>query len=115
MSPKEKTLWDHYSKQLFSLGHGWPVWDGDPEDDPKQEIQMGSVAYPFDGRLWTIMNALKPPNDPINLRSGDPLPDDIEMLTDKVLINKFDAITQAVLRSHTITSGEFSGELGGGR
>ena len=34
---------------------------------------MGSVAYPFDGRLWTIMNALKPPNDPINLRSGDPL------------------------------------------
>ncbi|KAI0696217.1 hypothetical protein C8T65DRAFT_832880 [Cerioporus squamosus] len=117
MAPNDLQPHDRYAKQLFALGYGYPVWDGDPEDsdDPKKEILVGSVAHARDGRLWTILNTTKPADHPLNQANSDPLPNDFKMLPENMATLQFNAITDMnVLHRNNVNSRKVSVELNGG-
>ncbi|KAI0650995.1 hypothetical protein C8Q79DRAFT_996596 [Trametes meyenii] len=58
-----RPLYDVYSTQLFSAGHGFPLWDGQPEDDA-HGVEIGTVGRVDQGKFWMLFNAMKESDDP---------------------------------------------------
>ncbi|EIW56314.1 uncharacterized protein TRAVEDRAFT_128116 [Trametes versicolor FP-101664 SS1] len=52
-----------YTEQLLPLGHGFPLWDAEPEDK-KFEVEIGTVGRIDSGKFWLLFNAMKPADDP---------------------------------------------------
>ncbi|KAI0759247.1 WD40-repeat-containing domain protein [Trametes elegans] len=63
MPPLPPPLHEVYSQQLFTAGHGYPLWDAEPEDK-KYEIEVGTVGRIDSGKFWLLFNAMKPADDP---------------------------------------------------
>jgi hypothetical protein len=53
-----------YANQLIPKGHGHPLWEPDPGQEPA--VQLGDVGYLKDGGFIRLFNASKSPDDPSN-------------------------------------------------
>ncbi|KAI0820136.1 WD40-repeat-containing domain protein [Trametes gibbosa] len=55
-----------YSKALIGEGHGYPIWDAEPED-PAREVEVGTVGRIEDGKFWILFHAMKEAVDPYQI------------------------------------------------
>ncbi|KZT13292.1 WD40 repeat-like protein [Laetiporus sulphureus 93-53] len=59
---------DVYSKALFRVGHGYPLWD--PEPTKHGEVRVGDVGFLADGALFRLFNVLAPADDAVQTKYG---------------------------------------------
>ncbi|EMD31093.1 hypothetical protein CERSUDRAFT_120141 [Gelatoporia subvermispora B] len=61
-----------YADQLYSLGHGMPLWLPEPTQQegelPEPEVQIGDVGYLHKGGFFRLFNISRPLGDPLNRR-----------------------------------------------
>ncbi|EMD41169.1 hypothetical protein CERSUDRAFT_149887 [Gelatoporia subvermispora B] len=60
-----------YSEQLFTKGHGLPLWDPTPPEE-LGEVQIGDVGYIWRGAFHRLFNAMHEADQEINRRYGVP-------------------------------------------
>ncbi|KAH9850677.1 hypothetical protein C2E23DRAFT_734569 [Lenzites betulinus] len=57
-----------YSRALFGEGHGYPVWDGELEENEdgtrEFEIEVGTVVRYDDGKFWILFHSMRDADDP---------------------------------------------------
>jgi hypothetical protein len=56
--------YETYANALITKGHGHPLWEPDPGDDP--DVELGDVGYIHDGRFIRLFNASAGSDDPRN-------------------------------------------------
>ncbi|KAI0633161.1 WD40-repeat-containing domain protein [Trametes polyzona] len=61
--PPVSPIHEVYHQQLLPLGHGYPLWDAEPEDK-RFEIEIGTVGRMDAGKFWLLFNAMKTADDP---------------------------------------------------
>ncbi|KAI0351924.1 hypothetical protein OH77DRAFT_1486696 [Trametes cingulata] len=59
-----------YTKLMFQRGHGYPLWE--PEPNEAGELLIGDVGYILDGGFYRLFNATLPADHPVNQRCGVP-------------------------------------------
>ncbi|KAI0366169.1 hypothetical protein BV20DRAFT_1124493 [Pilatotrama ljubarskyi] len=59
--------WDIYAAKLFPCGYGHPLWIPEPSI-VSGEIQIGDVGYLDEGRFHFLFHAMRPSDDPVNIR-----------------------------------------------
>ncbi|KAI0690765.1 hypothetical protein C8T65DRAFT_587694 [Cerioporus squamosus] len=98
-SSGKSAAYDVYSKSLWGLGYGYPMWCPEPSLETG-EIRVGDVGYLREGIFVCLFNALVPADDPVNASRG--VPEGFESLTlpDRLNIMTLTSpIMQQVLRS----------------
>ncbi|KAI0701530.1 WD40 repeat-like protein [Cerioporus squamosus] len=90
--------YDIYTKQLFGLGYGYPLWF--PEPAQGHEINIGDVGYLFQGAFYRLFNATLPEDDPSHREWGVP--------------DHYEPFKKQVITSHLKSSSVKSIEIGGG-
>ena len=63
LMPPVSPIHEVYHQQLLPLGHGYPLWDAEPEDK-RFEIEIGTVGRMDAGKFWLLFNAMKTADDP---------------------------------------------------
>ena len=92
-----------YARELWSLGHGHPIWS--PEPSPTYgQIRLGDVGYLLEGDFVFLFNCMREAHDPINKRG---VPDDFQPFSpphsDSIQYRP-DNITQRELHSTSLSS-----------
>ncbi|KAI0673289.1 WD40-repeat-containing domain protein [Trametes maxima] len=94
-----RPLYEVYSTQLFSAGHGFPLWDGQPEDDV-HEVEIGTVGRVDQGKFWMLFNAMKESDDPCQKHG---VPSHFERLSAKLKIQgPWEKIKSPLVSSKTV-------------
>lgn len=70
--PPIQPIYRVYTEQLLPLGHGYPLWDAEPEQKTF-EVEIGTVGYIDSGKFWNLFNATKSKEDPYQ-KMGVPEP-----------------------------------------
>ena len=105
-------IWDVYSRQLFPLRFGYPLWDGHPHS-AFNDLELGSVVYQEGGKLFPLFHAMRTGDDSKNEKR---VPDEHAALdTSNLIINHWNAVNQREIVSKTLGVREFDGGVGGGR
>ena len=90
---EEPPPWDIYAKQLFPLGHGFPLWVPEP-DLNAAEVMLGDVGWTREGGFLQLFNAMKS-EDQQPMRYGVPdgyvpfNPPDLHVSVDETSIRTF--------------------------
>ncbi|KAI0753977.1 WD40-repeat-containing domain protein [Daedaleopsis nitida] len=69
--PDPSHCWNIYGKHMSSIGHGYALWDPQPEQH-LPEIELGAVGWLDKGKFRHLFNTTKTEDDPINTMYGVP-------------------------------------------
>lgn len=77
MPTNDLKAWDVYARQLMMVGHGYPLWNPQPNkrrssDSFDPPVQIGDVGYVSNGTFIRLFNATKDAHDEINQAHGVP-------------------------------------------
>ena len=61
-TPRNTHAWNVYAEQLFSHGHGYPLWQPDP-DRSAGEVEIADVGWIDQGGFYQLFNARRNPTD----------------------------------------------------
>lgn len=100
MPPATNALHAVYSQRMYTTAHGYPLWDGSPEDGTSG-IELGMVGYLDDGKLWLLLNSMKP-DTPEHQKHGVP-PDFEEMELEDNDCRKGPHIKDKVISTESVT------------
>ena len=61
-SPRTSHAWDVYAEQLIPQGHGYPLWQPDP-DPSASEVEIADVGWIDQGGFYQLFNARRDSTD----------------------------------------------------
>lgn len=98
-----------YTKLLFRLGHGHPLWE--PEPTEAGEVLLGDVGYILDGGFYRLFNATLPDDHDIHKQSG--VPEGYQPFTfpDTLLRRRPNALEAGPVCSKTVVAVQAEGSL----
>ena len=101
---------DIYAKQLFHLGHGYPLWIPEP-DKSGRELLVGDVGYLRGGKFKSLFNTMATAEDKLN---GGGVPEGFSPFSPKNLLmdDDYAHITQEFLCGKSIHSVEAMARTG---
>ena len=109
MDAESRYEWDVYAEQLFSRGHGYPLWMPDP-DPSASEVEIGDVGWIERGGFFQLFNATRGSSDR-QIQGAVPRgfqPLDLSALR---IAGPHQNITQRSIHSRTIKDFRMSGSI----
>ena len=112
-TPRNTHAWNVYAEQLFSHGHGYPLWQPDP-DRSAGEVEIADVGWINQGGFFQLFNAARDASDN-QIRGSVPLSFERFNHPKNIISGPHEIIKQRHIYSQTIKDVVVSGGMSSGR
>ena len=111
---QEQYAWNIYAKQLFPLGHGYPLWMPDPDPSASMSVEIGDVGWIDQGGFFQLFNVTRGEDDR-QAQGGVPESFVPLRMTDLRVVGPTERIMQRYIHSRTIMELNVSGGASAGK